>query len=219
MNGADAAAVERASTPTAMTDEQAMWRVAMHNDTRAFAELVARWQTPIQRLACRMTGDEALGEDVSQEAFARIFARRKTWLSTARFSTWLWRIAMNLCRDELRRARRRFEVALEGDDAAELAIVSSEPSPIEQLATAEDSAHVRAALLKLSDELRCVVVLKHYEGLKFREIADVLEIPEGTVKSRMATALEQLNRIMKPALADGSTGLASGARAPALKCL
>ncbi|HEY6168459.1 MAG TPA: RNA polymerase sigma factor [Verrucomicrobiae bacterium] len=185
-----------------MTDEQAMWRVAMHDDASAFARLAVRWQPPIQRLCLRMTGDEQLAEDLAQETFARLFTHRKNWVPTARFSTYLWRIALNLCRDELRRARRKFEVPINGEsgEPAGPQFSVADPAPDEQLAVAERAALVRDALQRLPEGHRSVVVLKHYEDLKFREIADVLEIPEGTVKSRMAAALEQLNRLLKPAL-------------------
>lgn len=202
-----------------MTDEQAMWRVAMHDDAGAFAQLVGRWQPQIQRLCARLTGDAALAEDFAQETFSRVFIHRKSWTPAARFSTYLWRIALNLCRDELRRARRKYEVPLAGDTATGPEFPHCEPSPDEQLAAAERAGLVREAVLKLDDELRAVVVLKHYENLKFREIAEVLDLPEGTVKSRMAAALGQLNRFLKPALADRPTNPAVLLRATALICL
>src|ERR1041385_8331383 len=84
----------------AMTDEQAMWRVKMQDDPEAFAHLVARWEKPVQRLGLRLTGDEHRGEDVAQETFARLFARRKAYEPSGRFSTFLWRLALNLRSEE-----------------------------------------------------------------------------------------------------------------------
>src|SRR5687768_633492 len=86
------------------TDEQAMWRVKMDDDAEAFADLVARWEKPIQRLCARMLGDIHRGQDLTQEAFARVFARRKNYEPTGKFSTFLWRVALNLCYDELRKS-------------------------------------------------------------------------------------------------------------------
>ena len=86
-----------------MTDEQAMWRVRMEDDPHAFAQLVQRWEAPIQRLCCRMLGDSHKGQDLTQDAFSRVFAKRKEYQPSGRFSTFLWRIALNLCYDELRR--------------------------------------------------------------------------------------------------------------------
>ena len=178
-----------------------MWRVKMDDDAEAFADLVARWEKPIQRLCARMLGDIHRGEDLTQEAFARVFARRKNYEPTGKFSTFLWRVALNLCYDELRKIKRRGEFSLDepgaNDDAPALEIVDNvEPGPDRQLAARERAETVRRALLELSEPYRVVVVLRHYEGLKFREISDVLDIPEGTVKSRMAEALSQLSDIL-----------------------
>lgn len=90
----------------AMTDEQAMWRVQTEDDHQAFAKLVARWEKPIFRLCARLIGDAARAEDLKQEAFSRAFAKRKDYQPDCKFSTWLWRIALNLCYDELRKRQR-----------------------------------------------------------------------------------------------------------------
>jgi len=113
----------------------------------------------------------------------------------------MWRVALNLCHDELRRRRIRGEFSLdamkEADGAATEGFVADEPPPDAQAQSQERGELVRRALAELPGHYREVVVLRHYEGLKFREIGDVLGIPEGTVKSRMAEALEQLNRLLK----------------------
>jgi RNA polymerase sigma-70 factor (ECF subfamily) len=183
------------------SDEQLMWRVKLQDDAEAFASLMSRWQKPIENLCIRMTGDMHRAEDLAQTAFARIFARRLDWEPTGKFSTFLWRVALNLCHDELRKTKRRGECSLEvldqtGDSAPDF-IASEHPTPDEQADTRERAELVRDALLKLATHYREVVVLRHYEGLKFHEIGEVLAIPEGTVKSRMAEALTQLNRLLK----------------------
>ena len=189
---------------TACTDEQAMWRVKMDGDAEAFARLVARWRPPIKRLCTRMTGDPHRGEDLAQETFSRLFSRRKDYEPSGRFSTFLWRMALNLCYDELRRIKRRAESALEEreDEALQPLYATDDPGPDAALADQERVDAVRRALLALSEPYRVVVVLRHYEGLKFREIAELLDIAEGTVKSRMAEALTQLNRLLHPVLND-----------------
>lgn len=189
----------------ATSDEQAMWRVQTQDDERAFAQLVRRWEGPIQRLGARMTGDVHRGEDLAQETFARVFAKRKDYQPSGKFSTWLWRIALNLCYDELRRRQRREESSLDGmcgePVSALEAFVAPEPPPDRSLVDQERSELVRHALMQLSEAYRTVLVLRHYENLKFREIAGVLDVPEGTVKSRMAEALTQMGRLLKPMLA------------------
>jgi RNA polymerase sigma-70 factor (ECF subfamily) len=185
------------------TDEQAMWRVQTRDDEEAFAQLVRRWEGPIQRLCIRITGDPHRGEDLAQETFARVFAQRKGWQPSGKFSTWLWRIALNLCYDELRRLKRRPESSLDNESGAAFAeaFAAPDPPPDKSLLERERGEQVRQALMRLSETYRTVLVMRHYEDLKFREIAEVLEIPEGTVKSRMAEALMQMSRMLRPMMA------------------
>ena len=186
----------------APNDEHLMWRVKLEDDPQAFASLVGRWERPIRSLCERMTGDPHKAEDLTQTAFARVFARRADWEPAGRFSTFLWRVALNLCHDESRRMSRRGECsldALEEEDsgAAWPIFTGDEPGPDVQTDTRERSELVRQALQKLAPHHREVVVLRHYERLKFHEIGAVLGIPEGTVKSRMAEALTHLGRLLK----------------------
>jgi RNA polymerase sigma-70 factor, ECF subfamily len=186
-----------------MSDEQAMWRVQMHDDNQAFAQLLSRWEGPIKRLCIRMLNDEHKAEDVTQEAFARIYAKRKDFQHGSKFSTFLWRVATNLCLDELRRVKRRRELTIlpQTMDSSETDVweelPSDGPGPDATAVADEHAELVRRAVAQLPEHYRSVVVLRHYEDLKFREIADVLDVPEGTVKSRMAEALSLLNAALK----------------------
>jgi RNA polymerase sigma-70 factor (ECF subfamily) len=201
-----------------VTDEQAMWRVQMHDDAHAFARLVERWEAPIQRLCTRMLNDQQRGEDLAQETFARLFSKRKEYKVSGRFSTFLWRMALNLCYDELRRRKRRPESPLPPEDIDDSdqnpSFVLASPGPDALLLRAEEGEMVRWAIQQLSEACRSVIILRHYEDLKFREIAEVLEIPEGTVKSRMAEALTQLHRILSNAFGDSQPVLCQTRRKP-----
>ena len=189
--------------PFSLTDEQAMWRVRHEDDHAAFAGLVERWETPIQRLCARMTGDLHRAEDLAQEAFARVFAKRHAYEPSGKFSTWLWRIALNLCHDDIRRRQRRPEWSLEetvhgeGESSHAAELVGEAPSPAEAVAALEQAEVVRRALLQLPEIYRTVIVLRHYEGLKFGEIAEVLGIPDGTVKSRMSEGHSRLAGLLQ----------------------
>lgn len=174
-----------------------MWRVQNADDHAAFAQLVARWEQPIQRLCARVTGDLHRAENPAQKAFSWVFSRRRDYQPAAKFSTWLWRIAMNVCHDELRRRQRRpdYPLEAEGDDPSDGTAVQYPGqglSPAEVVEKLEQAERVRRALVQLPETYREVLVLRHYEGLKFYEIAEVLGIPEGTVKSRMFEALDRL---------------------------
>ncbi len=191
------------------TDEDAMWQVKSCDDHRAFAQLVSRWEAPICRLCMRMTGDPQRGEDLKQETFARLFEKRKSYQPTGRFSTYLWRIALNLCRDELRRQERRREFLVEPEFQEmpvheEADCPANEPAPDLRVAELEESELVRQALLQLPEIYRTVLVLRHYEDMKLSKIAEILNVPPGTVYSRMAEALARLSRLLERKL--GRTG-------------
>jgi RNA polymerase sigma-70 factor (ECF subfamily) len=204
------------------SDEQLMGRVQGEDDAEAFAELMRRWEAPLQRLCTRMTGDWQQAEDLTQEAFSRVYARRRLYRAESRFSTYLWRIAINLCYNELRRSKTKNlasfgEPACEGASPTEM-LASEEPDPHQQLTEKESSRAVRQAILALSEDHRAVVLLRHYENLKFREIAEVLGLPEGTVKTRMCEALNQLARALRRTL-EVQTSLGAGRRSkPILIC-
>jgi RNA polymerase sigma-70 factor (ECF subfamily) len=184
-----------------VSDEQMMWRVKTDGDGAAFARLVARWERPVQRLCARMTGDPHRAEDLTQTVFARVFARRASWEPRARFSTYLWRVALNLCRDDLRRMSRRDECSLdalaeESSDGLDI-VAAEDPPPDVQAQAQERGEMVRQALGKLPAHYREVLVLRHYQQLKFHEIGEVLDIPTGTAKSRTAEALRQLGLLLQ----------------------
>jgi RNA polymerase sigma-70 factor, ECF subfamily len=189
------------SPPNGSADEAAMRALQQRGDHAAFAEIVCRWEGPIRRLCTRMTCDEHRGEDLAQEVFARVFTKREQFDPGRTFSTWLWRIALNVCFAESRRASSLENVE---ERATAAARCDREPAPDERLIARERVEQVKQALSHLPDAYRAVVVLREYEGLKYREIAEVLEIPEGTVKWRMAEALTQLGQELAPMAADAS---------------
>lgn len=176
----------------AESDEQLMRRLRLTGDHAAFAELMTRWELRIRRLCYRMTADEHRGEDLTQETFSRVFTNRNQFDVSRKFSTWLWRIALNLCYEDARRAWRREELRQEeGDEPA------VDCGPLERALQSERLELLRRAVLALPETHRAIVTLREYEQLKFREIAEVLDLPEGTVKWRMTEALNELNERLK----------------------
>jgi RNA polymerase sigma-70 factor, ECF subfamily len=191
-----------------ISDEQAMWRVQTQDDHAAFALLVERWREKIRQLCIRMTGNLHTGDDLTQEVFARVFDKRKEFRAASKFSSWLWRIALNRCYDEMRRPINRARTESLDDESSTVVLdinAADIRTPRDSLAAREEAELVRQALMNLPEHYRAVLVLRHYEKLKLREIAEVLQIPEGTVNSRMAEALVQLTRLLEPSLAPAKT--------------
>jgi RNA polymerase sigma-70 factor (ECF subfamily) len=189
-----------------ISDEEAMRRVQKQNDSKAFALLVHRWEAWAKQFCTRFTGDRHRGEDLSQEVFARIFAHRHDFRHEASFGSYLKRIALNACRDELRRKKKYPEGQRTHANAEEAsldnAFTAATPAPDTIAADRERAEHVRRALFQLPEHYREVVLLRHYEGLRFREIAELLDLAPGTVRSRMAEALTRLGNLLKPILYD-----------------
>jgi RNA polymerase sigma-70 factor (ECF subfamily) len=178
------------------TDEQLV-ASAQAGDIEAFNQLVARWERPIFALAYRTVGREEEARDVVQEAFMRAYRGLQGFKGEAKFSSWLYRITLNLCRDWIRRERRAPIVALpEGVDPADLADAQASPTEsVEDLvARREMSKAVARAMAELPDEQRTTILLKEYHGLTFQEIADMLQCPLSTVKTRLYQGLSVLRR-------------------------
>jgi RNA polymerase sigma-70 factor, ECF subfamily len=177
------------------TDEELVAR-SIGGDAESFNELILRWERPIYALAYRTIGREEDARDVCQETFLRAFRALPGFRGQAKFSSWLYRIALNLCRDWIRRERRaRVVQAPDNVDLVELA-ASVEPSEsIEELVTRKDLARaVERAMATLPEEQRTAIVLKEYHGLTFQEIADLVGCPLSTVKTRLYQGLTVLRR-------------------------
>lgn len=173
-------------------------------DTAVLGLLVARWQQPLFRFVFRMVPREDDARDLCQETFLRVLDKAPRFRDGAKFSTWMYQIALNLCRDRARRTRRWGKLLAqprERDDGSlpeAAAPAEDDDHPEFALRTRERREAVRRALDALPVEQREVVVLKEYEGLKFREIAEVLGVPESTVKSRMYFALDAMRDTLLP---------------------
>jgi len=178
------------------TDEELV-ASATAGDLDSFNQLVSRWERPIYALAYRTLGRDEDARDVVQEAFMRAYRGLRGFKGEAKFSSWLYRITLNLCRDWMRRERRAQVVALpEGVDPLELADDRASPAEsVEDLvARREMSAAVARAMQELPEEQRQAIMLKEYHGLTFQEIADQLNCPLSTVKTRLYQGLSVLRR-------------------------
>ena len=164
---------------------------ALTGDADAFGELVRRWERRIFALTYGMLGREEDARDATQETFLAAFRNLRGFRGEAKVSSWLHRIAVNQCISRQRRAKVRGESALEDDTVDSFAAPFSQ-SPANVVEGRQETLAVRRAINSLPMELRQVVVMKEFEELTFREIADALDLPLSTVKSRLYTALKQL---------------------------
>jgi RNA polymerase sigma-70 factor (ECF subfamily) len=177
------------------TDEELVDR-SRGGDVDSFNQLILRWERPIYALAYRVIGREEDARDVCQETFLRAYRALPGFKGEAKFSSWVYRIALNLCRDWIRRQRRN-PVSQMPDDIDVLdAIAETGPSEsVEDLvARRELSAVVEEAMSHLPAEQRTAIILKEYHGMTFQEIADLQGCPLSTVKTRLYQGLSVLRR-------------------------
>lgn len=157
-------------------------------DAAAFSLLIQRHQTPVMNFF-RRSGDSMAAEDLAQETFLRLYNYRSRYQPTAKFTTFLYTLARRTWIDHLRKTgRRRKATDVHAADAVGRA---------ESAQSTAARIQAREALAELSEEMRIVVILNVYQGMKYQEIADVLEIPLGTVKTRMYHATRKLRSILR----------------------
>jgi RNA polymerase sigma-70 factor (ECF subfamily) len=181
-----------------MSDEELVAR-SRGGDLDSFNQLVLRWERPIYALAYRVIGREEDARDVAQETFLRAFRALSGFKGQAKFSSWLYRITLNLCRDWIRRERRTpIALAPEGIDLVELAGEAVDTVSVDELVSRRElSRAVAKAMAQLPDEQRTAIILKEYHGLTFQEIADLLDCPLSTVKTRLYQGLTVLRRTLQ----------------------
>ena len=178
------------------TDDELV-ALASGGDTDAFNQLVVRWERPIHALAYRVLGREEDARDVSQEAFLRAFRGLKGFKGQAKFSSWLYRIALNLCRDWIRRERRSGVMTpLDAEGEPPLPDLTAETA--EARTVRRDLGRLMTdAMATLSEEQRTTIVLKEYHGLTFQEISDLQGSPLSTVKTRLYQGLSLLRQQLR----------------------
>ncbi len=185
-----------------LTDEALLARYREQADREAFATLVHRYERELYSYLRRYLGDANMAEDAFQATFLQVHLKCDQFEAGRRFRPWLYTIATNQAIDAQRRNKRHRGVSLDrsskSDDDDSLGalvdlLVSKEPNPDQRLESAQSREWIEQALAQLPDMLREVVNLVYYQGLKYREAAEALDIPVGTVKSRLHTAILKLN--------------------------
>jgi len=175
--------------------------LARQGDPDCFGELIERWQHRIYRFICRYVGNVVDAQDLTQETFTKAYQNLNRLSDPSRFSPWLYKIALNECRMRMRRKIREKLVSWNDYQiSSNLAHHSENTTPEKELASKERVEQLQKAFVMLPEEQRVVIVMKEYQGLKFREISHILEIPLSTVKSRMYLGLKTLRRLMEESL-------------------
>ena len=171
-----------------LDDDASMVAAARSGDAAAREALVRRWTEPVYRFAYRMLLNEADARDAAQETLVKVLRSLDQFDMVRPFSTWVFGIARNTCIDEhRRRGRKSWE---EPGDVPDLA-----PSPLQEASQAERAGHVTRAMAELPPMYREVLVMYHFEHLKYVEIAEVLGVPLGTVMNRIFRARQRLREL------------------------
>ncbi len=176
-------------------DEQTWITRAQQGDRQAFGELVRLHREGVVNVVYRMCGDAQLAEEAAQEAFLRVWQNlgrydpRRSAVPSAPFRNWVYRIAVNVAVDALRRERP-------AEDVDDLPFASTADGPEAWVERQQQAEQVRQAVLALPPASRAALVLREYEGLSYQEIADALDIPLGTVMSRLNYARSHLRQAL-----------------------
>lgn len=192
-------------------DETRLIEACQEGDSSAFNLLVWRWEKPLYNFIYKYVGDATLAEDLVQDTFIRVLKSIRRYTHLGSFSTWLYRIAINLCKDHIKRKRlplislHDYYTTGSGERIYVQDRIQDEGARTDESLKAEEREElVRRLLASLPEEERIVILLKEYQELTFREIAEVLDVPEGTVKSRLYHALRSMRESLE------RTGLRAG---------
>lgn len=179
-------------------EEKKVLKRAAAGDEAAFEQLVLQYQSSIYNLCLRITGNAEDAADMTQESFLKAWRSLESFHFESAFSTWLYRLASNTCLDFLRSVKRRKQVSLtvEDDDGQTQLLDVPDPAPTPEAALLSQEEHelLAAAMQRLDPEQRRILTLRVVNGLSYTEIAAVLDVKEGTVKSRLARARENLRK-------------------------
>ena len=185
----------------ARTDQEIV-ALARGGEEVAYRELVRRYERPLFSLLYRMVRDRELAEDLAQETFVKALNAIESYRPEYKFSSWIFKIANNAAIDQLRR-RELDTLSLEGSPHAEtpeaieataLQIGDRQESPLDEVEARELGGEIEAAIAKLRPEYRSCILLRHVEGRAYEEIAEILGLPLGTVKTYIHRARNELRR-------------------------
>lgn len=194
----------RSTADTMQDSDQTLVDRTKAGDIEAFSELVRRHEKTVYNLAYRFMREPALAEDMAQEAFLKAFRLLGGFRGDSSFSTWLYRVTSSVCLTELSRRKRRGEVELE---PAHMAAVGEEGEPVDD---AEQAELIRRCVRQLPERYATVITLYYLEEIPYEQIAEVMEIPMGTLKTWMHRARNALRTIVEKELGENGLQLSEG---------
>ena len=174
-------------TTTSPADERTLVTQAQQGDRNAFSELIRIHAQGVQRVVYRMCGDQQVAEDAAQETFIQAWMKLDSYQPKSSLRNWLYRIAVNTAIDMLRKEKRILPEAVD-----EMPLATGDLGPEAAYIHEERAAAIHNAIAALPDASRAVLILREYEGLSYREISETLDIPLGTVMSRLSYARKLL---------------------------
>lgn len=182
-------------------NEKALLVKAKNGDLAAFEKLIENYQKKVYNIVYRMIGNPDDASELTQEVFIRVFRSIRNFKEESQFSTWIYKIATNICLDEFRKQKKHKVISLDEEiksDEGEMKrqIEDNKPQPDIIAERNELKKTVRNAILALPDEYRIVIIMRDIKGLSYEEIAQITKCPEGTVKSRINRARKALKTIL-----------------------
>jgi RNA polymerase sigma-70 factor (ECF subfamily) len=190
--------------------EQAILVKAREGDSRAFAELVGAYSRDAFRIAFGLVGNEEDARDMVQEAFLKALRHIHRFDVSRPFFPWFYSILRNLCFNLIAKRGRHGECALVCESDGGIDPVGRETDPFQNLVGSERAEYIWRALGRLGEDHREIIILRHFQDLSYREIADLLDIPRGTVMSRLYYARGALRQALEEELRDETASLAAG---------
>jgi RNA polymerase sigma-70 factor, ECF subfamily len=170
----------------------------LKGDQNAYSEVVELYKDKVYQICYRMLGNRHEAEDMAQEAFVRAYVNIHSFNINLKFSTWLYRIATNLCIDRIRKKKPDYylDAEIAGTDGLDMysQVASDSPGPETEVESLELQDTIQAEIMKLPEKYRSVIILKYIEELSLKEISEILDMPIGTIKTRIHRGREALRK-------------------------
>lgn len=184
----------------ALEDEKKLIKQSISGDVSSFEQLINQYQKMAYNVAYRIMGNEEDAKDMTQEALIKVYKKLKTFRMDASFSTWLYRIVMNTCKDDLRKKKMK-TISIDktydtGSGEVQMEIEDDKLGPEDRLIQKETQGFVQEALQEIPEANRIVLVLRDIKGMSYDEISEVLDLPKGTVKSRINRGRQALKDVI-----------------------